>query len=164
MFAAGAFGDGDGFAPGAAVVGAAARDDVDVLREVSLVILAAVAGDEERAVGEAADGWDAPVGAAVVARPEEALLVVLDGLGWRKGVGRVGYVDGGLLATECQQDKGDDEGCLHEVSMGLKGSKAQNIMCFTQRAKGIFIVSWPIFSGLKPVPCEAPRSNLSLRR
>ena len=109
VFAAGAFGDGDGFAPGAAVVGAAARDDVDVLREVGLVILAAVAGDEERAVGEAADGRDAPVSAAVVARTEEALLVVLDGLGRRKGVGRVGYVDGGLLAAECQQNDGDED-------------------------------------------------------
>ena len=94
VLAAGALGDGDGLTPCEAVVGAAARDDVDVFGQVGLVVFAAVAGDEECAVGQAADGGDAPIGAAIVAGTEEALLVVLDGIDLRRvnGVVRLGFL------------------------------------------------------------------------
>ena len=47
VLAACPLGNGDGFAPGAAVVGAAARHDVNVLGQVGLVIFSAVADDEQ---------------------------------------------------------------------------------------------------------------------
>ncbi len=84
VLAARTLGNGDRLAPGPAVVGAAARHNVDVLGQVGLVVFAAVAGDEEGAVRQTADGRDAPVGAAVVAGTEKALLIVLYGVYHRR--------------------------------------------------------------------------------
>ena len=115
VLAARTLGNGDGLAPCAAVVGAAARDDVDVLGEVGLVVFAAVAGDEEGAVGQAADSRNAPVGTAVVPRTEQALLVIR----YRLHHGRV--VRGGgrrLIASPCnKREEKQQQGFLHDLKM-----------------------------------------------
>ena len=72
MFVASAFGNGHGFAPSVASVGAATAHNVNILWQVGLVILTFVSNSQQASVFQAKQRGYAPVGAAVVTWAEKA--------------------------------------------------------------------------------------------